>query len=661
MLSVHTLSAYSACCTTKLLRPPQRALQLIEKHVEKINRKFIFCILPTKGIVASTTSSKQHRVCHCIATHLPSQTRQHFYTSFALTKMSGIYLTDRPVRRSQVTGNPLYRKIQRACRMSLPEPDLSLNLDVADYINEKQGGAAFDAVNAIVKLINAREPHTAVFALALLDVLVKNCGYPLHLQISRKEFLNQLVRRFPEHPPMRYSKVHKLILTAIEEWYQTICKHSSYKDDMTYIRDMRRLLKYKGYIFPKIKADDLAVMKPTDVLKSASEIQKEQEIAQAAKLEELIRSGKPEDLREANKLMKVMAGFKEDNIIQAKQMINNDLNKLRRKADLLNEMLSSTNEIDLKNNETIEELYAALKGAQPKFQKIIEEEHDDDNLVQDLLKFNDIVNQLLEKYSLLKSGNKTAASAIQPTIPTSSNQTTNNNNNGGALANEINLLDFDDDMGATGSPSPATIGNSTSTNDPIIDLLGGLNDLSVSNNSSQQQNNNNGNVGGIILDSHTNDLLSQVNSNSQHSAQPQSNDLDLFGDFNQPATTNNSLQQPQSKRISVNSSNNLKFDFLINKLNDSSIHIKVFFSNLSFEPLTQFTFALAVPKNMQLNLQPQSNTILNSLVNDGIIQELDINSATNIFNKPLRVKWKINYLLSGSMVEETNVFTLPNL
>ena len=142
----------------------------------------------------------------------------------------GIYLSDGPIRRPQPVGNPLLRKIQRSCRLSLPEPDLALNLDVADYINEKQGPAPRDAVIAIVKLINSRDTHTAVFALALLDVLVKNCGYPLHLQISRKEFLNELVKRFPEHPPMRYSKVQRLVLTAIEEWYQTICKHSSYKE-----------------------------------------------------------------------------------------------------------------------------------------------------------------------------------------------------------------------------------------------------------------------------------------------------------------------------------------------------------------------------------------------------------------------------------------------
>ena len=94
----------------------------------------------------------------------------------------------------------------------------------------------------VVKLINSRDPYVAVNALSLLDVLVKNCGYPFHLQISRKEFLNALVKRFPERPPARYSKPQRIILSYIEEWTQTLCKNSKYKDDLGFIRDMHRLL-----------------------------------------------------------------------------------------------------------------------------------------------------------------------------------------------------------------------------------------------------------------------------------------------------------------------------------------------------------------------------------------------------------------------------------
>jgi hypothetical protein len=87
----------------------------------------------------------------------------------------------------------------------------------------------------------------------LLDILVKNCGYPLHLQISTKEFLNELVRRFPEKPPVFPPPPMQKILELIHEWKLTICVTSKHKEDLVHIRDMHRLLSYKGKQFPKKK------------------------------------------------------------------------------------------------------------------------------------------------------------------------------------------------------------------------------------------------------------------------------------------------------------------------------------------------------------------------------------------------------------------------
>ena len=55
------------------------------------------------------------------------------------------------------------------------------------------------------------------------------------------------------------------ILEAIEEWRQTICQTSRHKDDLGFIRDMHRLLSYKGYTFPQIRRDHAAVLNPSDV------------------------------------------------------------------------------------------------------------------------------------------------------------------------------------------------------------------------------------------------------------------------------------------------------------------------------------------------------------------------------------------------------------
>ena len=68
---------------------------------------------------------------------------------------------------------------------------------------------------------------------------------------------------------MHASRVQNRILELIEEWRQTICQTSRYKDDLGFIRDMHRLLSYKGYIFPEVRKEDAAVLNPSDVSEKA--------------------------------------------------------------------------------------------------------------------------------------------------------------------------------------------------------------------------------------------------------------------------------------------------------------------------------------------------------------------------------------------------------
>ena len=145
------------------------------------------------------------------------------------------------------------------------EPNLALNLEIADLINSKKGSTPREAAVAIVNFANHRNPNVSLLALNLLDICVKNCGYQFHLQISTKDFLNELVRRFPERPPIRPSRGQMRILELIEEWRQTICQTSRYKEDLGFIRDMHRLLSFKGYMFPEVRREDAAVLNRSEV------------------------------------------------------------------------------------------------------------------------------------------------------------------------------------------------------------------------------------------------------------------------------------------------------------------------------------------------------------------------------------------------------------
>ncbi|PWY76253.1 VHS-domain-containing protein [Aspergillus heteromorphus CBS 117.55] len=343
---------------------------------------------------------------------------------------------------------PLQRAIRNACDLSHYEPNLALNLEVADLINSKKGNAPREAAFEIVHLINSRNQNVALLALALLDICVKNCGYPFHLQISTKEFLNELVRRFPERPALRPSRVQHRILESIEEWRQTICQTSRYKEDLGFIRDMHRLLLYKGYVFPEIRHEDAAVLNPSDNLRSAEEMEEEDKEAQSAKLQELIRRGTPADLQEANRLMKVMAGYDNRHKTDYRAKAAEEVAKVQQKAKILEEMLQSHQPGDrVAEGDVFEELAGALQSAHPKIQRMCEEEGDDPEAVHKLLEINDSIHRTIERYRLVKKGDWQAAAQIpKGTLGTTTGVSKNANN-------QLSLIDFDPE------PAPSANGN----------------------------------------------------------------------------------------------------------------------------------------------------------------------------------------------------------
>lgn len=551
----------------------------------------------------------------------------------------------------------------RACRPTLDEPNIALNLEICDLVNSKQASLPREACIAVAKLINSRDPQVSELALTLLDYLVKNCGYPVHLQISRKEFLNELVKRFPERPPPAYSRVQRLILGTLAEWVQTLCKTSRYKDDLTYIKDMYRLLRSKGYDFPAVKREDAAVLNPSDNLKSIEELQREERIAQSAKLQELIRRGRPQDLKEANDLMKIMSGFKEDEALEeTKQKVYDDLEKLNRKIDLLDEMLNNASNSGKlnKNDDTLQDLISTVKVAQPRVQKIIQEEEGSGDVAK-LLLLNDKINSSLIKIAKLQGEDISNISGPASRAPQS-----------------INLIDFDDDEpeSQAGNSSEAA----PNTNDAINDLLGDLGGLSFDNSSSNNANSQFG-VGAI-------NLLGTPE--PQGASKPLSN-LDILSGFNTPQQ-----QQPQQKSqfplvaashsstTSVSTPTQLDpfgFDFgsmpapvstsTLVLFSDERITVEYtvskkqpafeatfFVSNNTPNQLSNLQLSLAVTKSFELSLNPPSSNALGPNSKKGIKQNVTVKSRSGESFNSLKFKYKLAYLSNGSPVEDSGVASI---
>ncbi len=166
-------------------------------------------------------------------------------------------------------------------------------------------------------------------------------------------------------------------------------------------------------------------------------MEEEERAAQSAKLQELIRRGGPEDLQEANRLMKIMAGYDTKHKTDYRAKAAEEVGKIQQKAKLLEERLQNFKAGDeVADGDIFEELANALQSAQPKIQKMCEEESEDSEAVAKLLEINDSIHRTIERYKLIKKGDVDAASKIpKGTLGTSTGVSK-------TADNELFLIDF---------------------------------------------------------------------------------------------------------------------------------------------------------------------------------------------------------------------------
>uniref|UniRef100_A0A060T5R1 ARAD1C14498p n=1 Tax=Blastobotrys adeninivorans TaxID=409370 RepID=A0A060T5R1_BLAAD len=533
-----------------------------------------------------------------------------------------------------VSAARLISMIERACNPTLMEPNLALNLEIVDLINQKKGSFPREAAVAIVKLINSRTPQTSILALGLLDVCVKNCGYPFHLQISRKEFLNELVRKFPEKPPMSYTRTQQLILEAIEEWNQTLCKTSRYRDDLGYVRDMHRLLSYKGYIFPEINRDDAAVLNPTETLKSAHELEEEEREAQSAKLQELIRRATPADLQEANRLMGIMAGLRESKTDYHAKAAK-ELDKVRRKAEILEEMLQN-HQGEVNSDDVFSDIVAALRNTRPKIQRMIQEEKDDHEATVKLIALNDYINSLVDKYDKLRNGDSAGASAVKIMRPEGASAPKTDTTKQQLIDN---LIDLDQDEPSPAQQSGSSSQTQTSSQEPqpenLIDALDGLSFGNIALGSPASHS-----PAPSASPAVPSPAPAPATPSPQPQVQPQVQPADEWT-FSSAVPSAMPSATPTAKQLSVLDSE-LAINFSLSKAPLAGINIDAFYSNKSSSPISGVSFQLAVPKGFSLQMKPQSGTDLAPNTPSGITQSIHIDPSA-----PSKLRWKVNYTVGG--------------
>ncbi|NWQ82189.1 HGS kinase, partial [Columbina picui] len=105
------------------------------------------------------------------------------------------------------------------------------------------------AVNAIKKKVNDKNPHVALYALEVMESVVKNCGQTVHDEVANKqtmEELKEILKRQVE------TSVRSKILYLIQAWAHAFRNEPKYK----VVQDTYQIMKVEGHVFPEFKESD---------------------------------------------------------------------------------------------------------------------------------------------------------------------------------------------------------------------------------------------------------------------------------------------------------------------------------------------------------------------------------------------------------------------
>uniref|UniRef100_A0A8C9LFK2 Hepatocyte growth factor-regulated tyrosine kinase substrate n=1 Tax=Pavo cristatus TaxID=9049 RepID=A0A8C9LFK2_PAVCR len=145
-------------------------------------------------------------------------------------------------------GGTFERLLDKATSQLLLETDWESILQICDMIRQGDTQAKY-AVNAIKKKVNDKNPHVALYALEVMESVVKNCGQTVHDEVANKqtmEELKEILKRQVE------TSVRSKILNLIQAWAHAFRNEPKYK----VVQDTYQIMKVEGHVFPEFKESD---------------------------------------------------------------------------------------------------------------------------------------------------------------------------------------------------------------------------------------------------------------------------------------------------------------------------------------------------------------------------------------------------------------------
>ncbi|GAB1297165.1 Hepatocyte growth factor-regulated tyrosine kinase substrate [Apodemus speciosus] len=140
------------------------------------------------------------------------------------------------------------RLLDKATSQLLLETDWESILQICDLIRQGDTQAKY-AVNSIKKKVNDKNPHVALYALEVMESVVKNCGQTVHDEVANKQTMEELKELLKRQVEVN---VRNKILYLIQAWAHAFRNEPKYK----VVQDTYQIMKVEGHVFPEFKESD---------------------------------------------------------------------------------------------------------------------------------------------------------------------------------------------------------------------------------------------------------------------------------------------------------------------------------------------------------------------------------------------------------------------
>lgn len=572
----------------------------------------------------------------------------------------------------------------------LPTEDWGLINKFVQAVKDEGDSGAQGAIQIILDKMRAKNPKAACYAITVLESVVKSCGEGVHAVVGKFRFLNELIKMVsPKYYADTPAPVKERIYCVFVQWNFSLVNAGK-------VREAYQMLVKQGVVFPaNVTRPELQVPCGPGYLDvnanrmTTRESPLEENKKQAALLAKLLKSKDPNDLMKANRLIKKMADQDAKRNEQAANVMK-ELDIVKTNIRLLTEMVNHFNPAmdgPLDKNEVLKDLYQSCETQRPKMFSMARELDQKEDVLGEVLAVNDDLTRAMDAYNVLKErqsasgaavaapsagagGNNLLGDDVMISSPTPAQQS----GNSGGLGS---LLDLD-----FGAPAPAPqatqpVPVATGSND----LLGGLGGLDLNATpAAAPAPVLGGGLGDLFGSSSMSNGAGGVGIGLMQAPQPSavppvaSSGLDMLGGLggmtgiSAPApsaapapslgTVNMDLQSIQPGTFppaTIHDQNNVRvlLNFAKNPPHPSICVVVVTMLNMGNVPVNAIQFQAAVPKTLEVKLQPPSAAAIppaNPMAGPSVVTQIML--LSNPTKGPIKIRFKLSYNINGQAVDQ---------